>query len=538
MKTLAALLLSLGVVTLPAQETQSLKGVLIVDDNSKLRTTDLNQIAGIQFDGIQNEALSEELTPLLSSLPLSSNGAEELCKTITAHYRDADGLRVSVSLPDQTMADGVVQLVVSPEKLGEINVKSNRYTSPETLKKWIRLSPKTAINEKTLAQDVAWINTNPYHKVKVAYQPGSNPGLTDIDLIVSDNKAWKMVSGVDNTGTLPIGPLRIYAGININDFIFTDHILDLKATTANYYSEYQSYAANYTAPLPWRSTLKLGGSYTQTSPINANYPQKHRQSYKATARYIAPQWLSSNVLVDQIKWESGFDFKGTNTNIFFENQAAPVEKKLAYIGQFVAGLQTERSRPDSKIIAQFHVIGSPARMLSNQTDADYENLRNGADPIYAYSKATISLDQNLPKSWKLLLKGRGQFSVSNLIPSEQFGLGGYSTIRGYDERAVTGDNALLANFELKTPSVAPVGLWIPKFKDSLTLLGFVDAGYAWYRQEVTGKPLDQGLVGVGTGVRYSVSSYLTSRIDVGFPLIEVQKSKDGPHVHFNAVFSF
>jgi hemolysin activation/secretion protein len=177
-------------------------------------------------------------------------------------------------------------------------------------------------------------------------------------------------------------------------------------------------------------------------------------------------------------------------------------------------------------------------MLTNQTNADFNNLRTGATPTYFYSQISLSVAQKLPKSWKVLAKGKAQLAASNLIPSEQFSLGGAQTIRGYDEKAVGGDNALCANLEITTPSIAPIGTWAPKVKDSLAFLGFIDTGYAWYHEEVAGKPESQSLLGIGSGVRYSIASYLTSSIDVGFPIVKVQNDSGDLRVHFNTVISF
>ncbi len=525
----------LGSFAFATDEIASLKGILIVDDSSKVREERLDQIKGIQFDGIENESLEEKL---VSEFPFSADGANQLCEAIANHYRETENLRVSVSIPDQNRSEGTLQLVVMPERLGNVNITENRYTKPETLKKWVRLETSDAINEKLLTQDVGWINSNPFRNVNISYQPGSQPGVTDVNLVVSDKKNWKVTTGVENTGTNPIGPTRVFAGVNYNDFIFTDHTLNFQATHSNHFSEYRNYSAQYTAPLPWRNTVRVSGSYTGTFPHRADFPRKHRETFQASGRYQIPQWFASNDWIDQLSFEAGFDFKGTNTNILFEDDAAPVEKRLAFVGQFAGSVNAQRNRNDGKISASVDFIGSPARILPHQTETDFNNLRLGATPVYFYSRMTVAYDQKLANNWKLFAQGRGQFSASNLIPSEQFSLGGYNTVRGYEEKVVNGDNSLCANFEVKTPEFSPAGPWFPKLGDSLQFLGFVDAGYAWYRQAIPDAPLDQALLGVGPGLRYSVASYFTSRFDVGFPLLAVEKDNRNPHIHFNAIFSY
>jgi hemolysin activation/secretion protein len=541
MQKISILFSLLGSIAFAAQEAEllpTLKGVVLVDDVSKIKES-LEPIEGIQFDGvIADSSLRNELTPYLSSLPLTADGAKELCEAISAHFHSNEDRRVAVSLPEQDMNDGVVQVVVTHERVGELNIKNTRYTKPETLKKWVRLASTDAINEKTLAQDVGWMNTNPFRSVKIAYQPGEKSGVTDVDLVVSDKKSWKISSGVDNTGTNPVGPIRIFGKLDVNDFIFTDHTLNFQATTADHYNELQTYTLQYIAPLPWRNSVRIFGSYSETAPHRADYPQKHRQSYQASGRYSIPHWFGSNPWLDQISFEAGFDFKGTNTNILFEDDASPVEKRLAYTGQFVGTFSAVRNRNGNKISAGLDLVGSPAAMLPHQTDGDYNNLRVGATPQYFYSRLSFSVDQKLPQNWKVFLQGRSQLAASVLIPSEQFALGGCGTVRGYDEKAVNGDNAVCGNIEIRTPEISVAGIWFPKAGDSLSLIGFMDAGYAWYREPVADAPISQGLFGFGPGLRYNISSYFSSRLDVGFPVLDVVKSSSNPHIHFNAILSY
>jgi hemolysin activation/secretion protein len=542
MQKISILLTLLGSISYAAQQaelTPVLKGVVLVDDSSKIRNEGLDKIEGIRFDGVEaGSELEDELTPFLSSLTLTADGAKELCQAITAHYHVSEDLRVAVSMPEQNTSEGVVQLVVKPERVGSLNVKNAQFSKPESVKRWVRLATSDEINEKTLAQDVGWINTNPFRNVNIDYQPGAQAGVTNVDLIVNDKKNWKVATGVDNTGTNPIGPIRIFGKLDINDFIFTDHTLNIQATTADHFKELQSYTAQYVAPLPWRNTVKIFGSYSETAPVRADFPQKHRENYQASGRYVVPHWFGTNPWIDQITVEAGFDFKGMNTNVLFEDDATPVKKMLAYVGQFATSVNAVRNRNGGKLAAGVDLVGSPARMLPHQTEADFTNLRAGATPQYFYSRLNLSLEQKLPASWKMFVQGRSQLSVSNLIPAEQFALGGYSTVRGYDEKVVNGDNAVCGNFEIRAPEFTVAGIWFPKMADSVALIGFVDAGYAWYREAVEDTPINQTLLGVGPGLRYNVSSYFTSRLDVGFPLLEVQKDSGKAHVHFNAILSY
>ena len=50
----------------------------------------------------------------------------------------------------------------------------------------------------------------------------------------------------------------------------------------------------------------------------------------------------------------------------------------------------------------------------------------------------------------------GQYSPSKLVATELFTIGGYNTVRGYDENIVSGDQGWLVVNELRTP-INPLG---------------------------------------------------------------------------------
>jgi hemolysin activation/secretion protein len=104
-----------------------------------------------------------------------------------------------------------------------------------------------------------------------------------------------------------------------------------------------------------------------------------------------------------------------------------------------------------------------------------------------------------------------------LVASEQFGLGGPDTVKGYYFKEITGDNAFNVNAELR-------GLPIPDNEVLQLSLGF-DYGFIQQRNPQPGQPKFQSLMGYGPGVRinypFNIESrpnYFALRFDVGFPI--------------------
>ena len=138
---------------------------------------------------------------------------------------------------------------------------------------------------------------------------------------------------------------------------------------------------------------------------------------------------------------------------------------------------------------------------------------------------------------------RGQVATENLLPSEQYGLGGFDTVRGYKEREINFDDIIIYNFEIYLPYISFSKLLGKSKKpiDKLEFLGFIDAGYGWENNHAAGITKSKGMYSIGPGVRYSIAPYLTCKLDWGFQLESLGSAGlGGPHqrIHFSAIAGF
>jgi hemolysin activation/secretion protein len=119
-------------------------------------------------------------------------------------------------------------------------------------------------------------------------------------------------------------------------------------------------------------------------------------------------------------------------------------------------------------------------------------------------------------SW--VARGLAQMSDGNLIPSEQLGLGGYATARGYEERESNTDQGWFLSNELRSPPFS-VGSLLKK-KDRMQLLAFWDYGVG--ENKDLGQDEDPHILfhSVGCGLRYTVNRYFSLRFDYGWQLAD------------------
>ena len=164
--------------------------------------------------------------------------------------------------------------------------------------------------------------------------------------------------------------------------------------------------------------------------------------------------------------------------------------------------------------------------------AAFDLLRPGAEPRYFYARGALKQLYRLPKQWMLSLEWAFQLSTQKLLASEQFGLGGYSTVRGYQERAVNTDNAFLFRFEPRFPPI----FFPDKKMGSLVFFCYSDFGIGVDQLKLAPDyRTSQALWGIGPGFRYIYKNNISLRFDWGYQLTNIQNNPAGHNrINFGA----
>ncbi|MBF8262829.1 MAG: hypothetical protein HW387_494 [Parachlamydiales bacterium] len=214
----------------------------------------------------------------------------------------------------------------------------------------------------------------------------------------------------------------------------------------------------------------------------------------------------------------------------------PVIRNIVNISQVMAKYARQWTFSSVTVPISLEAYFSPCQTLPHQSNADFSALRHQATNRYIYSIFTLSPLFNLPHNFELFLNLRTQLSSQNLISTEQFGLGGFYSVRGYDENEIYRDNAILTNIELRLPSFN----FIKRLKNRLQFLLFLDTGMGWDVHPAPNVKNLQYLIGTGPGLRYNLSNYLVFRFDCGFKLhrTEFDQNENVQKIHFGLVGSF
>jgi len=503
----------------PVRPARTCKGIVLVGKDCLLSEKELSSFDTVEFCKLivpgSSSNLKEELSEYISQ-PITKETLAAVRQTVREYYENNYHPLVEIVIPKQDITSGVMQVQVVESKFANLEIVGNKHTSAKRLTTYLGVNENDPIDVRQLKNDLSFMNRNPFRRVNLVYSPGLEPNTTDIELLVDDRRPFRVYAGVDDTGVETTERGRIFAGFNCANWFSLDHFLTFQYTTSYNLHSFQASTAQYVAYLPWKHILSMYGGYSSVHSSDPFLTSNHGKSSQASARYEAPLNSMSNY-THSIGF--GFDFKQTNNTILFSELAAVVGQTVN-LSQFVATYAGSYELDPFRLDVQGELFFSPGAMLPDESNSAYASLRPGAKNQWVYGYLSLSYSQTLAYSFHLLLTARGQLSSQNLLPSEQIGLGGFDSVRGYDERQLNYDNGVILNGEIRTPGIAIFRRKKAKFKDALQLLGFVDYGYGNNRTLLPGEPKNDHLIGIGPGLRYTLDPWVTARFDLGVKLYE------------------
>lgn len=549
------------------------------------------------------EDLQRELAADYIGKPLTFGGLEEIVKKIQSHYLSHGRMLTHVFIPSQVMDDKLIVAVLEGKVTAldaEASIAPGRswweswYDQPyslEDLSDEVRgeLGGMEALEPQNLNRALIDLNMSPWARLKrpiqhpfrqvnAKYSPVADLlGETEVTLLLEQERPLRFFLGVDNTLTQNLGQDRLYLGSVWYDAfgMNLDHQLAVQFFYGLQSDSLEGYAVNYIAPWKFwggKHTTEAYFAYTQSSSptiIGGVPADVTGESLIGGFRhyYELPNIVDGGEIVrgDRLQYEldgrlpwmsarkvdrqsfgifhevgAGLDFKSTDNDLEFGGlSVAPAQ---ADILQFVIeynARQTDKMGETNLSWKNFINIGGSG-------DAELGALRFGAQSSYYYTRVDLDREQDLP--WGTFARGRmgAQYATTNLLQSEQMGVGGFNTVRGYPERVFLTDTGWLFSMEYYSPAFHPLAHFVPKWgkTDELRFLVFTDWGGGGPNEDNPADPFDDNKVlgSVGLGLRYDLSDFFRLRLDYGVQLSNLDAAYPSEasdnQFHFGVVGTF
>jgi hemolysin activation/secretion protein len=150
---------------------------------------------------------------------------------------------------------------------------------------------------------------------------------------------------------------------------------------------------------------------------------------------------------------------------------------------------------------------------SNGDQAQFDLVRPGAPADYTLSRFNFVWVRSFPRDVQGRVRFTAQYTRDELLPAEQFGIGGLDSVRGFFEREFAGDRGYSGSFEVYSPDF---GSQFEVEGLRVRVLAFYDYGRVWQINPQVFEPSVIGISSAGPGIRIAYKSSLSVRFDYGF----------------------
>ena len=440
-----------GLPPAEAPKTHPLKQILLADSPEAAQKLSLQP--GDKFviaTGSLKHLESDDLTKRLIAARdhnIDKPLLEAISQVLSVYVRQHGYLIVDISIPDQNIADGALRFAIVPGKFRQIKFVGNRWFSESQLLGNLHVGRGEIVSVLDLDQALAWTNdSNPFRRVQARVEQVPNSNEADLVVGVQERLPLRVVAGFDNAGNAVLGENHYTLAATYANLWNLDHQATYQYITTGRGQNFQGHVFSYRAPLPWHHFLQLNATYLRARPkgIQGVFDQD-AQNISGDLRYTIPLQKGDN----PSELFANLSFKESNNDLQFGGTS--VQSSKTDVFEVTLGASKMLRDKHGAWIFGANATASPGHINSRNTDSAFAYARAGGKARYAYGSFSFQRMQALDRGWEFNARGNLQVADNNLLSSEQLGVGGAATVRGFNENVFTGDEGFVFDNELLTP---------------------------------------------------------------------------------------
>jgi len=384
---------------------------------------------------------------------------------------------VLTRVQDVLVEDGVVTVVISEPKVGEIIIQGNKKTKKRVIERYIRLKPGEIFNANKLRLSLNKLQGLGYFEdVSVGFEPNqTDPEKVDLVLTVQEGKTGKV--GFDVGYGTSSG---FSGGINYADTNWQG--LGNKVSVGFDVGDREQYWLSYENPFMSQTEYAWKVGIYKRQWKNLDYNPDERDVDQDTFEYdqtkiggylgIGRKFRGN----DKLSWFFTLDWHKVENTI--DDGYVPTQHQMEELSDgtnFSATLALSRNNVDEYTPypkGDIETVNVEQGFSALGGDWSYTKYWGEVRWYYPFGKLLDMFETSLPDTEDnppiFAVRVRAGSSGGYVPWSEQYTVGGTNTLRGYDEDYFRGDEMFLANLEVRVP-----------VQKSFSLVVFYDTGNAW-----------------------------------------------------------
>jgi len=451
----------------------------------------------------------------------------KFAEQVTKMYQDQGYITSFAFLPPQTIKDKTATIQIIEGKIGDVNIDGNKFSTTNFIKyqllKPYYVEKDQILNVNDIRQGLIELNEKGFISGSIVLEKGAEQYTTNVNLNVKEHQPFTTSVNFDNAGRDLIGLYRWSAFVSDNNLTGHGDVLSVGTSIAR---RSFNVGPQYTLPIDNRGDKVYASyGYSRVRPGGEIFGPI---DYLGNAHIVSvgmrnPVYESRKVNVDL---DTSFNIKEGSFTANIQND--PISKYG--IRSLETSLQAVQKDKYGRTYANVGAnIGMP--ILGGERDSHYMIVNGG-----------VTRQFWLPKKGIAILRFNGQVSPdSDVHAIEQFQVGGFNTVRGYNEGTLLGKSGWTAGVQVNEsipflPQSIPIwkkgdNIYRLPVKDRIQLIGFYDCGYATART-ASYDPGAEFIQSVGFGTRVYLTKYLTASVDFGFPIGERPEGANRFRTHF------
>jgi hemolysin activation/secretion protein len=486
------------------------------------------QVVVKQFTFAGNTVFSQaELNKAIAKFrgkPISFAQLVQAADAITQLYVNNGYITSGAYVPEQNLSSGAVEIQIVEGSLAEIEVNITKGRLKENyIRDRLTSRITTPVNINQLQEALQLLQLNPLiENLDAELSAGIQPGTNSLRVSVTGADTFTVQTRLNNNRNSSIGTFE--RGVELREANLLG-IGDGIRFAYNNTDGSNQYQGGYSLPLNARDgtldfDFRVANNEIVESPFDeadidiksSDYNLTWRQPVIQRATPEVSQELALNITASK---------RESETTILDVPQAlSPGANSQGEISTSVLSFGQEwLQRNRQQVIAarsQFN-LGLDvlnATTSDDEPDGEFFSWRGQV----SYLRLLSTPKGNPAVGSTIFLRSELQLAADPLISTEQFSLGGATTVRGYRQDALLTDSGFSATAELRLPIAR-----LPQINGTLQFSPFIDFGTGW---NTDGEATEfNTLVGTGFGLLLQTEENLSARVDWGIPLIN-DDSKD------------
>lgn len=441
---------------------------------------------------------------------------------------------VQVELPEQELNQNVVRLKVVQTRMGKILIEGNRQFTDINIKNSLpSLQEGKTPNIQEISNALKVANENPAKKVNLQLESSDKDGEVNAMLKVTEDKIWKAGLSLNNTGTSATGKTQLGVSLQHANLFGLDHVGSLQYTTSvEKPSKIKVYGLGYHIPLySLGDSIDLYGSYSDvdSGSVTAGLITL-AVSGKGRVWGVRYNHNLGKVKNYEPKLQYGLDYKAFINGVQFGNQQLGRDVTVRPISIGYTGIWTlPKGEANIGLSVARNVPGG-----NKGRSADFNAVRIGASSTYMVWRFSGAYARNLERDWQWRTTVSGQYTGDALIPGEQFGAGGSTSVRGFSERESSNDYGAQVNNELYSPNLCA---GIKMFATQCRVVAFYDLARLQRNKALAGEINGSSLSSTGLGMRVLIDRYWNIQFDYGH-VLSGNNGNEKNRLHFRLNLSY